>query len=1046
MGAMHPDLSPSLLNLGDALLEPPEYGRALAAIQRAVALRERSGGPDSVDYARALDHLGTAMIGAGRYDDALRVLERSLRVKESTLEGITDVGVARTLEAIGLALQRKGDYGQAGIRIRRAAVIQEEADVAHPAYAETLTLLGLQLWFEGNLLEAREISARAVAVAERTLRADHPTVARSLRYLAGPVLDLGDLTQARSLLGRALAIAERSLGPSHHETGALLNDLAGANLLLGAYPSARALFERSLRIAEARFGPWHDRVATAVYNLAFVDASLGDYASARRQQARATAIWERAFGLNHPFVAVALMELAAVFREQGSAADALPILERALAIRERSLGATHRDVARTLADLAATLAQVGHPKRAQDFAARALRIWEGVDAPEAIDRATVLALYAELQANGGDATAARQYYDRALAIREKVFGASHPTVAETQVGLASTLANLGDGISALKIAASAEATGRDHLRLMLRYLPERQSLHYATSRPKGLDLILSLVGSAPEAHAIAIDGLIRSRALVLDEIAARSSAGRTSADAASLLAELTAARQRLANLVVRGPGQVAPARYAALIENARHESELAERTLAERSAAFRAELRQAQVGLNQVSASLPAGGALVSFVRYERTPVDGSSRKARSDLPSRPPARTVTSYLAFVLRPNQQPVAIALASAVSIDALVARWRADIATEVLGPTKPPDGVRPSSRSSGTELRKLVWDPLPPHLGDAGRVFIVPDGALSLVNFAALPVGSSEYLIERRPIMHYLPTERDLVVTSETSPPSTGLLAFGGPAFDAKATYQRAPKATVRSISSPCGTLQSLVFQGLPGTLREATEVVGLWKSGGASSDSGDVHFFGGSEATERAFKKQAPGRRVLHLATHGFFLGGACDPSAPGTRAVGRVTAAGPASSPATAAQNPLLVSGLAFAGANQRAKAGPKDEDGILTAEEISAMNLLGTEWAVLSACDTGLGEIKAGEGVFGLRRAFQIAGVRTVIMSLWSVEDQATRAWMRALYEARLNDRLDTAESVRAASLHVLRDRRAKGLSTHPFYWAAFVAAGDWR
>jgi hypothetical protein len=120
-------------------------------------------------------------------------------------------------------------------------------------------------------------------------------------------------------------------------------------------------------------------------------------------------------------------------------------------------------------------------------------------------------------------------------------------------------------------------------------------------------------------------------------------------------------------------------------------------------------------------------------------------------------------------------------------------------------------------------------------------------------------------------------------------------------------------------------------------------------------------------------------------------------------------------------------------------------DNGILTAEEVASLDLHGTEWAVLSACETGLGEIKAGEGVVGLRRAFQIAGVRTVIMSLWSVEDQATRAWMRALYQERFQNGASTAEAVRNASVRMLRDRRAHGQSPHPFYWAAFVAAGDW-
>jgi CHAT domain-containing protein len=143
--------------------------------------------------------------------------------------------------------------------------------------------------------------------------------------------------------------------------------------------------------------------------------------------------------------------------------------------------------------------------------------------------------------------------------------------------------------------------------------------------------------------------------------------------------------------------------------------------------------------------------------------------------------------------------------------------------------------------------------------------------------------------------------------------------------------------------------------------------------------------------------------------------------------------------------NPLLLSGLALAGANRRSAARSGRDDGILTAEEIAGLDLHGTEWAVLSACDTGLGEIRAGEGVFGLRRAFQIAGARTVIMSLWSVDDRATRSWMRTLYAGRFQRGLDTAGAVRDASLSALRDRRARHLSTHPFYWAAFVAAGDW-
>ena len=117
-----------------------------------------------------------------------------------------------------------------------------------------------------------------------------------------------------------------------------------------------------------------------------------------------------------------------------------------------------------------------------------------------------------------------------------------------------------------------------------------------------------------------------------------------------------------------------------------------------------------------------------------------------------------------------------------------------------------------------------------------------------------------------------------------------------------------------------------------------------------------------------------------------------------------------------------------------------------MTAEEIAGMNLEGVEWAVLSACDTGLGHIEAGEGVFGLRRAFQLAGARTVIVSLWQVDDSSTRRWMAELYRRRFASRMGTAESVRGAGLSLLQARRAAHLSTHPLYWGGFVAAGDWR
>jgi CHAT domain-containing protein len=249
--------------------------------------------------------------------------------------------------------------------------------------------------------------------------------------------------------------------------------------------------------------------------------------------------------------------------------------------------------------------------------------------------------------------------------------------------------------------------------------------------------------------------------------------------------------------------------------------------------------------------------------------------------------------------------------------------------------------------------------------------------------------------------------------------------------------------LRSAAPDCGDLGWLRFDALPGSAREAETIVAIWKQSQAAIEPADVgaERFTGRSATEAALKQRVRGVRVLHLATHGFFLGGRC------ASALAQPAEAGKGDSffKVGDAANPLLLAGFALAGANARG-APQSGEDGVLTAEEVAALDLRGVEWAVLSGCDTGVGEIRAGEGVFGLRRAFQVAGARTVIMSLWHVDDDSTRRWMTSVYEQRFVRRLGTAEAVRQASLDQLRRRRRAGTSTHPFYWAGFIAAGDWR
>lgn len=1053
LGLEHINLTPSLINLGDVLVAAADYEPAIATLGRASALQERATGSESDALADVLDHLGAALTSAGRYEDAFAVLERSLRIKEARSEPDA-VAVARTLEAVGAAAQRAGLYERSGATVRRADEIRRRAGPSSPAYVGTLILVSQQLWYEGLLAESRDVSAQAVALAEQTLRPTHPLVPEAIRYLAGTLADLGDLDRSLELRQRALLTATREFGGAHHETAVYLNSAAIGDLALGDYIAARRRFEQALASLESRYGPWHDWVATARLNVALVDARLGDYEDARREHERATAIWERALGRNHPFVAVALTELATVYREQGLASQALPLLERALSIRERNLGLDHPDTGRTLVDLASTLSQMGERQRARSLARRALLVWERLDVPNAPEYAQVLALYADIQHQAGQDGAAKEYFERALRIRGRAFGVSSPLYAEAEAGLSLALASQGESMEALRAAVHVETVGREHLKLLLRSLPERQALNYAAARPRGLSLMLSLAGVMPDAVPVALDALVRSRAVVLDEIAARQRASHVRQEGMDLTQSAwRSAQQRLANLIARGPGPMSPAQFARVVEDTRGDRERAEEALAERSAEFRAERTRDRIGLEQVAAALPDGSALLSFARYDRELPGAGALPRRSDNRSRA-LRSHPTYVVFVTRAAGAPVVVSLGPVNAIDAQVLRWRADVAAEAQAPARGPSARSArSSRASGEALRRLVWDPLSPHLRDARRVFVVPDGTLGLVSFAALPVGRARYVVEEDRILHYLSAERDLVLAPPARVAEGGLLAVGGPSFDDATLFGRAPRAAtdpkptasprfLRAGTQDCAGFQTIAFEPLPGTLQEVDDVSGLWSTkSDAASEPARVLI--GARATETAFKEEAPGYRVLHLATHGFFIGDGCPTSdTRAMRGVGGLIS----SAPSAQADNPLLLSGLALAGANRRASARPDEDEGILTAEEVASLDLGGVEWAVLSACDTGVGEVRAGEGVFGLRRAFQVAGARTVIMSLWSVEDQAARAWMHLLYEGRFQKGLPTADAVHNASLTMLRDRRARGFSTDPFYWAAFVAAGDWH
>jgi CHAT domain-containing protein/tetratricopeptide (TPR) repeat protein len=1046
------------------LVETSNEERLALAI-RAVDTKAGAIGPDDKESAYSRMNLAGVLAKSGQFTKARDLLEGAVEVFEPTL-GANHAWTARALTALTRIVYLMGDlkaareYGGRAVSAAEAAFGAEGTGVA-----KALTNLAGVHGGAGDIRTAIQLEERAVAILRRAHKGDHPQIALILGNLAFNRDRTNEFAKSDALHQESVAMYERTVGPDAVDLAWELNNYGLLFWRLGDFETGRPMFERALAI-------WTKAdsldASRALNNLAITHRRMGDFSAARRYYDRSLAIKEKTLGPDHQEVALVLFNTANLLNSMGNYTAAQPMYERALRIREARLGLHHTLTAYTLNGLGEVLNKQNEQARAKAPVERAVNIWRKLKAPEVaiglstlaaisletgnlaaalsyyddaraiyldtfgpdyIDVAVLLNKSAAVLTRRGEFEAARHRYARALEMLERQFDANHPDIADVTAGLARVHWQLGNTAEALAFALRSDRISREHFRLTSRTLSEREAVSFSDTRAPALDVLLTLAASGelgPDGNRQTMDAAIRSRALVLDEMSQRSRftvAGGTSPETVALIGVVSHARQRLANLIVRGP-RPRETGYPALLANARNDREAAERQLAAAGLGGREQLAREHAGLSEVAAALPADTVLVTFIAYDhlsRHTVSANERR----------------YMALILRGSAPQVAVLpLGTVGAVDARVELWRKAVAAASV----PGAASERMYRRVAGALSDAIWRPIAPYVRDARQLLLVPDGALNLVSFAALPEAQGTYLIENATLIHYLSAERDVVTASVGRAPTGGLLAVGNPVYGSLSSRKLSggSETELRGVLG-CPEFQRVRFERLPATDREVQDVVGLWN---AHVGAG-VEQLSGARATETAFKQAAARNRILHLATHGFFLG-SCGPSPAGTRALGGIIGKLPAA--AAAHQNALALSGLALAGANQRASAGREQDDGILTAEEVAGLDLQGVEWAVLSACDTGVGEVRAGEGVFGLRRAFATAGAWTTIMSLWSVDDQSTRQWMAALYRARLVERRSTAEAVTDASRALLRARRARGATTHPFYWAAFVAAGDWR
>jgi CHAT domain-containing protein/Tfp pilus assembly protein PilF len=797
---------------------------------------------------------------------------------------------------------------------------------------------------------------------------------------------------------KVLEVRERILGPDHLEVAATLFGLGLYQRNAGDIPEAEASYLRALAIREKGLSPDHPDISFALHNLGYLYYyDLRDYARAESLYERALAIKEKAFGANHPLVAATLVNMGLVQWKAKDYTRAEATFRGALRIFEESSGPT--DVALCAHNLGIVYKESGDYVNGEKYYRQALQIWEtmfGKDHPKV---ALALESLGILYRDKGDYLTAEPLLQRAVDIEVKKEGANHPDVANTLVILARLYEAQGDTARAVETQWRAAAIEEKNLALNTTIGSERQKLVYFSSMMREADRRVSLhLRSAPDdpkARDLALTMVLQRKGRVLDALAGTMNALRRSLSATDQVSldRLRKVTEELARRVVDGPNGESIADHEKRIKALEEQREQLEEDLSLRSS--RLYQPSQPVTLDAIRARLADNSALIEFAIYHPS---NAKVAIEHDTPTEP------RYVAYVLRNRGEVGWRELGSTKEIDTLVDAWRNALR----------DPQRRDAQRRSRAVDERIMKPVRSLLGEATQLLVSPDGELNLLPFAALVDEDGRYLVQRYAFT-YLTSGRDLLRMPVTRESKSKPLIIADPAFGEPALSQLAQASLQSKASTPAQrrrsitsapSLSEVYFAPLYGTALEAREIQAVFP---------EASLLMGIQATKAALL-HSTSPRLLHIATHGFFM-------SPSASTLGN--------------SNPLLRSGLAFAGANLRKG---KDDRGILTALEASGLNLWGTKLVVLSACDTGLGDVRNGEGVYGLRRSFVLAGAESLIMSLWPISDYKTRELMTGYYK-NLRQGLGRGAALRQVQLDMLK----KNPKLHPFYWADFIQSGDW-
>lgn len=1068
-----PKLLPYLRKLGAVYQTLGRYREAEAVFRRALSAAEAAFGPESKETIEVLNDLSDVLCTLAGYGQADSLARKALRLGEALL-GPDHCSLARSLDIIGEGLcAREAEDEAEPLCARSLAIREEQLGPEHPDVAKSLCLMGNCLIKMRQTSEADAALTRSLEVRRVALGPEHPETALSLLSLAINARQRLDLSCER-LANSSLSILEKTYGSDHPETARAAVYLATTELIQQTwekYEAAGEKVQQALPTIERALGPNHPLVAFACGLIASSKSSLGRSMEAVAWRERQLAILTE-YGYKNRNASMALITLHEGYIRMGMQAQADSALEKAYAIAKDAGGSRFAgeiwhdigcslwyarrpaqalacfdkalaildetspdDIGRKiyiLSSMTISYAETGDFKRAEDLATQVQSMSEDFFGAESVWHGSILHRICSNYILQGRFSFVEQPLLQCLRIYERSLGLHHLRTGGVTWDLATMYAVLGRYDESLDYFRRWLTARHRLLHAVFGASSESQKTYCVYEYPPIIDDILSLplIYQTKGSYELAMEMILRGKAMVQEvsmgeRQAAFCTTDNTVRGQLGLLEEICTA---VANhtLFERADADSLETLYSL------HDS--LETELSRRCTAFREVLELHKVEVADVAACVPEEAALLEFVTYQPVEFDSCYFTFFWNRSHDTESSDDIHFMALVLDAAGEISLYDVGPAEPIDSLVLLAR-DLIYDA-------QGLMHSTRAGVAEqklnevtgrLRELVFDPLLPQLDGKTNLYISPDGILNLLPFEILPMPDSSYLIEKYSVS-YLSSGRDLLRYRQPTETSADVIIMADPDFDnaAPLTIEASSVLTTAGVHVSDTLIHQLrgsegclegPFGRLGHGLTEGKHVAESFRNLSKRS----VAEFYGPQASEARLKGVVAGPGVLHLATHGYFCPKAEDLP--------------------TGYENPLLRSGLLLAGCNRniaRDTATVTGEDGILTAFEVSGLNLNGTELVTLSACESGMSESGlTGDGFYGLRRAFQHSGAQSVVMSLWRVPDRETRLLMESFYERWLAGS-SKRDALRESALKLLRDSREKLGCGHPLLWGGFVLTGN--